>query len=349
MTNPHANTAVERGSNSVWIETGQIINVDMAHWTVDVRTKNSHRQLLDKQVCAPYLHFNSGEGSFAMPEVGAKCMVCSPADDEPSIPCFITAFEREPLGEPSTQSEEEGDGEGQSEVTFRAGRPKLQQGDLMMRTRDGNQLWLHRGGMVEIGATHLAKRVYIPISNMIRDVFENYQARSTAGDMTWQTMRSDTSADGEARALFTLAARKFAQDEKNSVMIQAGHVAEGEGDAGVIHLRCVVAPNAVDADTGEVEGDAVYEFTVDAEGNVEATVAGDITMEVTGAVEITVDGEGTLTFGGLPQPLNGDLTIQMPNAFCDRLAQAACSNSGHSRVVRVFLDHGAGGLFAEVE
>ena len=48
-------------------------------------------------------------------------------------------------------------------------------------------------------------------------------------------------------------------------------------------------------------------------------------------------------------PLNRDLTIKMPNEFADRLARAACRNSGHTSVLRVFLDHDAGGLFAEVE
>jgi hypothetical protein len=308
MTRPHSNSSVERGPNAVWIETGQIINVDMAHWTVDVRTKNTHRQLLDKQVCAPYLHFNQGEGIFCMPEVGAKCMVCSPSDDEPFVLCFITAFEREPSGEVSTQSEEGGDEEGQAEVTFRAGRPKLQQGDLMMRTRDGNQLWLHRGGMVEIGATHMAKRVYIPISNMIRDVFENYEARSTAGDMVWRTYRADTDPDGNARAVFSLAARSYAQDKKSSVLIEAGNVIDSDGEEGAVHLRCIVAPNNISVDTGEVTGTAVYEFDVNADGDVNVSVGGDITMQVDGTFDLTVDGDGTLTFGDLTQQINGDFS-----------------------------------------
>ena len=313
MTNPHQNSAVERGTNAVWIETGQIINVDIAHWTVDVRTKNTHRQLLDKQVCAPYLHFHHGEGIYAMPEVGAKCMVCSPSDDDPFILCFITAFEREPSGEPSTQPEGgEEEEEAPSEVTFRGGRPKLQQGDVMMRTRDGNQVWLHRGGMVEIGATHMAKRVYIPIGNMIRDVFQNYQARSTAGDMIWKTLRSDTDPAGDAKTAFTLAARRFAQDEKASVLLKAGYVSEEEG-GDVVHFRCMVAQNAIDPDTGAVEDETgiVYDFKVNAAGDVDVSVSGDVTMAVTGNVDITCDGDGTLSFANLTQSISGDLSVEV--------------------------------------
>lgn len=343
MTHPHSNTAVERGPNSVWIETGQIINVDIAHWTVDVRTKNTHRQLLDKQVCAPYLHFNHGEGIYAMPEVGAKCMVCSPTDDEPFILCFITAFEREPSGEPSTQPEgDEEDGEAQSEVTFRAGRPKLQQGDIMMRTRDGNQLWLHRGGMVEIGATHMAKRVYIPIGNMIRDVFQNYQARSTAGDMTWKTLRSDTDPAGDAKTSFTLAARRFAQDEKASVLVQLGHAGEEE-EGGVTHLRCVVAQDAIDPDTGEVEGEgAVYEFTVNEAGDVDVSVSGDVTMEITGNVDITCAGEGNLSFANLTQTISGDMTVQISGSHTLDAASSTENISG-TKVINGSVHLGADG------
>lgn len=344
MTRPHSNSAVERGTNRVWIESGQIINVDIAHWTVDVRTKNTHRQLLDRQVCSPYLHFNQGEGIYAMPEVGAKCMVCSPSDDEPFILCFVTAFEREPSGDPSTQPESEGDeGEAQSEVTYRSGRPRLQQGDIMLRTRDGNQLWLHRGGVVEIGATHMAKRVYIPIGNMIRDVFQNYQARSTAGDMLWKTLRSDTDAAGDARTSFTLAARRFAQDAKASVLLKAGYVEEGETE--VVHLRCVVAQNAIDPDTGDVEDETgiVYDFNVNSAGDVTVDVSGDVSANVTGNVNITCDGDGNLSFANLTQVISGDMTMQIGGSHTLEAASSTENISGTKTINGTVHLGGSGG------
>jgi hypothetical protein len=186
--------------------------------------------------------------------------------------------------------------------------------------------------MVEIGATHLAKRVYIPIGNMIRDVFQNYEARSTAGDMIWKTMRSDTSADGEARALFTLAARSLAQDENSSVLVQAGNVEENDDD-GLVHLRCVVAPNSIDHITGEVDGGSVYSFTVNADGDVVTSVSGDITMDVSGDVTITVDGDGELTFSNLTQTINGDMTTEVSGSHTLEASSSTEDISGVKKVL----------------
>lgn len=47
--------------------------------------------------------------------------------------------------------------------------------------------------------------------------------------------------------------------------------------------------------------------------------------------------------------LNPDLTLKIPCEYTTRLAQAACRNSGHKRVRRVYFNNSAGGLFADVE
>lgn len=322
MPAEHSNSMVQRGAGSTSIETGQIINVDTAHWTVDVRTKNTHRQLVDLQMGAPYLHFHSGEGIYAMPEVGALVQVCMPGEGLPFILCFVTAFERETQSGGSSHASEPGAGEAESEVTYRAGRPPLQQGDIMLRTRDGNHLWLRRGGVVEIGAGHMAKRVYIPLTNMIRDVFENYEALSTAGEMMWTTTRADSDPDGEASAVFTIASRNYAQDEHTTVLVQTGHVDED------LRIRCVVAPDAIDSRTGDVTGDAVYEFTVNADGDVDITIAGDVAAEVEGDVELTVSGAGELTFGSLTETVNGDLSQQVSGSHTLRASSSRETLSG---------------------
>lgn len=293
---------VQRGVNPVLIEDGRIINVDMAHWTVDVRTMHSQRQLLDMQVGAPYLHFTAGEGIYAMPEVGAKVKTCSPSDGSPFILCFITTFEREgqPAGDegetttrPTTETSSEG-GDAPSEVTYRAGRPKLQQGDIMMRCRDGNQIWLHRGGVIEIGATWIAKRYYIPLLNTVRDVAENWEALTVAGDMMWHVERADSSQSRETRedeATFTLLAKNLAQDQFATVLVRAGHVDDTK------RFKIVVAPNAIDTRTGEVSSGAVYSMEVDEEGNLDVSVEKDTTITINGDLSLTVNGDADATYG----------------------------------------------------
>jgi len=302
----------QRGTQTVAIEQGQVINVDVARFTVDVRTSRTHRLLLDLKVGAPYLHYNAGEGFSVMPEVGALVQVCLPSDDVPFILCFVTAFER---ADTDTSSE-------QSQATFRAGRPDMEQGDMLLRTRDGNQLWLHRGGVVEIGATRLAQRVYVPLTNLIRDVFENYEALSTAGEMYWTTTRSDSDPDDTARAVFTVGVRDAAQDSASSVMVKLGHVDD------TIRVRCVVAPNSIDSRTGEVDGDAVYELTINEDGDVAVTTAGDVTADVDGELELTVSGEANVTTGNRTDTVNGNLSVQVSGEHELRAATSRETVSG---------------------
>lgn len=302
MPRPFRNSMIQRGVNPVIIEDGRIINVDMVHWTVDVRTMHSQRQLLDMQVGAPYLHFAAGEGIFAMPEVGAKVKTCMPSDSAPFVLCFCTTFEREgqPANDegqtttrPTTETSSEG-GDAPSEVTFRAGRPKLQQGDIMLRCRDGNQIWLHRGGVVEIGATWIAKRYYIPLLNTVRDIAENWEALTIAGDMMWHVERADSSQSSDTRqdeATFTLMAKNFAQDQYASVFVRAGHVDDTK------RFRIIVAPNSIDTRTGEVTDGSVFTMDIDEEGNVDVTAEKDVNVTINGELSQTVDGDADYVYG----------------------------------------------------
>lgn len=297
------NSMVASGVGSVLIEEGRVINVDMQHWTIDVRTKNSQRQLLDMQVLTPYLHFAGGEGIFAMPEVGAVVQTCMPSDGAPFILGFCTTFEREgqPVedeGQTTTQPQVESSSDAETEegppteVTYRSGRPYLQQGDIMLRCRDGNQIWLHRGGVVEIGSTWLSKRFYIPLANTIRDVAENWEAMTLAGDMIWHVERSDRSPDADADATFTLVAKNFAQDQFYTVQVQAGHVS----DTG--RFKMVIAPNVIKAD-GSLEGSAnpVFTYEIDEGGNIDISVKGDVNHLIEGSLTKQVDGDANYTFG----------------------------------------------------
>jgi len=297
----------QRGMGTTLVEGGRIINVDVAHWTVDVQTTHSQRKLLDMQVGAPYLHFARGEGIYAMPEVGSKVEICLPSDGSPFVLCFVTTFEREgAAGDASTHPDEPSAVDAPSEVTYRAGRPRLQQGDIMLRCRDGNQIWLHRGGVVEIGSTGLAKRLYIPVANTVRDVCENYRLLSPAGAMQWTVKRSDVSADEAAEAVFSMDVSEHAQDTKASVLVQAGYV-----DA-VKRLQLLIAPTAIDRETGEVEGDAVYALSVDNEGNVESTIAKNVQVNISGELSLRADQAASFQFSdGFSESVTGDYSTEI--------------------------------------
>lgn len=321
MTHRHQSSIVERGLNPVIIESGRVVNVNMRRWTADVRTITTQSIFFDVQWGSPYLHFNSGEGIYAMPEVGAKCLVLRPSEAPPVIICFITTFERTGAAPTSEGSEDQVEPD-QSEtsenstVNFSAGRPQLQQGDIMLKTRDGNMVYLRRGGVVEIGANETSKRYYIPLMNFIRDICENYEMLTPAGDMTWTVKRTqqtsdrgtagETSSDRDVEVLFTLTARNYAQDAKATVALRIGHVDDEK------RLKLLVASNAIDPNTMEVTGTEAFRLDIDRDGNVEAYVDKDVELSINGQLTVNVTQDASLTFGSnLNESVSGDLSIDV--------------------------------------
>ena len=68
---------------------------------------------------------------------------------------------------------------------FRGAREILEPGDIFLGTIDGNSVIVRRGGVVQIGATGMSQRIYIPIENVVRDYFQRYQAYSPVGEIEW--------------------------------------------------------------------------------------------------------------------------------------------------------------------
>lgn len=305
MTESFSNSIISSGLNEVLIEQGRIINVNMRRWTADVRTQTNQSLFLDTQWGNPYLHFAQGEGIYAMPEVGAQCMVCRASDSPPFIMCFTTSFERNQSEDEESSQGERDVSEGQegsnANINFSAGRPNLQQGDMMLRGRDGNQIWLRRGGVVEIGSTAVSKRLYIPLLNYIRDFCENYALHTFGGDLTWTVQRVEDDPNGLAKALLTIKAKEAAQDEKAAIGVRIGEIDDD------YRLSLIIAPDAIDMETFEVEGDPLFELKIDKEGSVEVTSKKDATITVEGDLEETVQGSATYTYqGGHTVDVTGD-------------------------------------------
>lgn len=304
MTEAHSNSIIDGGLNPVLIEMGRILNVNMKRWTADVRTDTSQSLFLDIQWGNAYLHFSQGEGVYAMPEVGAKCMVCRPSDSPPFIMCFMTTFERNLSAEGDQSQAERDRQEGQEEananISFAAGRPDLQQGDIMLKGRDGNQIWLRRGGVVEIGSTAVSKRIYIPLLNYIRDFCENYSLMTFGGDLRWTVERVDSDPNGVAKALLQVLAKESAQDEKATVAVQIGEI----DDDGRLSIK--VAPDAIDMETTEVDGTPMFELTIDKEGSVDGTSEKDVDFLVKGELTYAVEGSASYTYqGGVTVDVSG--------------------------------------------
>lgn len=336
------NSIVASGLDVVIIEEGRVVNVNMARWTADVRSEVNQSEFLDLQWGNPYLHFTNGEGIFAMPEVGAKCMVCRPSDSPPFIMCFVTTFERN-----MSASEEESQGgrylsEGEEpaneNISFAAGRPKLQQGDIMLRGRDGNQIWLRRGGVVEIGSTHISKRIYIPLLNYIRDFCENYSLQTFGGDLSWTVKRVDDDPDGEAKAVLNVVAKQAAQDEKASVALRMGTVSEED------LFDLTVAPTSINMETLEVDGGPLYQMKIDNEGSVTITTEKDATITVEGDLSKTVEGSATYSYqGGHTVDVSGDQETSVSGAHKLTASSSEENISGGKTVTASSIELGGSG------
>ncbi len=244
---------------SALIHSARIVDVNVANYTVVVATQFTKKLYSDVSFNIPYAHPNNGEGIYFMPEVGSLCWLCEPSDG--SMP-FI-------LGWTTTQDEND----------FSARRQGLNPGDIYLGTRDNNFLWLHRGGVVQIGSTGICQRIFIPVDNSINDFCENYNLHSLGGDLTWNVQRSVNDTGGKRPALFTLAARQFADDQNPIATMEIG--SHGSNDNTILSLRIL--------GSGAQGAAEQISLKMDDQGNVSWVVQADVTYEIHGRHSITVD------------------------------------------------------------
>ncbi len=225
-------------------EEGVVTDINRRDWTVTVETRHTAKSPSEVVTLSPYHHFENGEGFHIMPEVGAICMLAWPSDNTPP---FIMGYK--PAASTTTSEDQENpagaDLEGEpvdQAVSFRSRRPRdMNPGDIAITTRDENFLMLRRGGIIQIGATAIAQRVYIPVLNFIRDFAENYRMDTFGGDVEWRVYRDEDDASGDAPAEYTFHLNTNAQDEKATVRVR--HMAlAAPGDSQRAAWEVYVAP-----------------------------------------------------------------------------------------------------------
>jgi hypothetical protein len=239
-----------------------------------------------------YLHQNQGEGVSIMPEVGSTVWVCRPS--ETGKDAFVLGW---------TPVQENG--------TYRAGRILLNPGDINLSTRDGNFVYLRRGGIVQIGATQSCQRLYIPINNVIRDFSENYELSTPAGDLTWEVMRSEEDGDGHQKCLLTLEAKEFSDDPNASPIIALKMGSHGDGNDTILTLE-----------TRDMGGGSVKtSLTISKSGGIQWTIQGDVTTNITGNATISVSQKMNVTS-------TQDMTLQTQANLTAEGAQVKVASSG---------------------
>ncbi len=159
------------------VHLARVTHVNIALYTLDLVTLYTHKPMVDVPFATPYCHPNHAGGMNFMPEVDSYCYVCEPADGT----VFIIGFVLNPMTSARTEVDDLAE-EGPDWSGF---RDPMEAGDVMLGTHDENKIVLRRGGIIQIAATSLAQRLYIPVENIVRDYFQRYQARSPLGEIDW--------------------------------------------------------------------------------------------------------------------------------------------------------------------
>jgi len=297
------------GADPAIILQGRVFNVNIANWTVDCVSKFDRKKYADIQVGSPYLHYSNGEGLSVMPEVGAQCMICIPGDSAPPfVLCFLMPHEltqgaadtallgTRSHGTPANNA---------TDASFAGGRPRSKPGDIVLRGRDGQFVILHRGGVLSIGASELAQRIYIPLSNLVTDVSGAYEHFNTGGAITWGIQEGASQKTLPAQHLQTF--RVFADDKYSDIKIAHGRVFNpmpepdggsaqaaagvGQGSDNPIIFELAVAPKGFITETGDIASSgtpktSVLRFVFDRTGNTLLRCEGTLTLQVKKAVKV---------------------------------------------------------------
>jgi hypothetical protein len=275
-------------------EEGTITDVNRNTYTVTVETRHSEKTVEDVQVLAPYHHFSNGEGIHHLPEIGALCWIAWPNDNTPAFVLGYAGAASVLGSSDGTPARSTSTAEGSNtDVSFRSRRPKLDPGDIAITTRDENFLVLKRGGVIQIGATPICQRIYLPILNYIKDFAENYEMHTLGGDVSWTVARAENDPSGDAPSSYVFHMNEFAQDAKATVRIQ--HMPLGDGDKAAWQVQ--VAPKGIDRDDGSVT-DEKYSLLITTSGKKAEIIGADRTIHVKGNDTLTVDGSRSTSISG---------------------------------------------------
>lgn len=297
-------------------EEATIVDVNRRTWTVSVETTHSAKTVNDIQCLSPYLHYVGGAGVHHLPEVGAKCMIAWPSDNSPPFVLGYIGAARVIMSDDGGPLRSTADPEGSTDdVSFDSGRPELNPGDVALTTRDGNMVILRRGGVIQIGATPVAQRLYIPILNYIKDFCENYDLTTMGGELSWTVGRVEEDPGANAPVRYTLLVNEFAQDKKATVRISHFPLTGSSGEDKSA-WEIVVSPQGISRDDGSVQNET-YRLMINKDGKkVEfigagrtVTVKGSDELKVEGDRKVVVDGDETHDVGGgFSVKAKGDVT-----------------------------------------
>ena len=263
---------------------GRIIDVDSRRHTVKVLTDQDGRLYENVQIRSPLWHYE-GYGVGGLPEVNAICHIELSSDDTPpmvvgfsELPTMQTQDEMErDAGNPDVQQPDD-----EAQMSFAGAKPLAMPGDFFVIGRDGNYLFIRRGGIIQIGSSAFCQRMYLPIRNTVRDFAENYALSTVGGDLLLESLREEDSDDASAGYRMRVFANENLEDDKASILFSMGKLGNDQ------LVRLLVSPAGIERDTGDATS-SLIDLIMKKDGSVDLTttnwtqtVNGDLAESVTG-------------------------------------------------------------------
>lgn len=194
-----------------------VVATHPAQRTVDVELDNQDQILYEIEYATPYACEATGTFIDVVPEPGACCYVMFPSDGtRPLIIGWVTT----PRFAVYNDEDEPVD-------TYVGGRLGLVPGDLALYNNKGTFVILRHGGTLQIGASPLAQTMYIPVENLIRHFFQNYEGKGIPGEIHWKhgAMKSE---DDKTTVQLYWGTKQFAEDQHLTMTVRAGRAGEEE-------------------------------------------------------------------------------------------------------------------------
>lgn len=280
--------------------------VDVNNCTVDLTSESNNRRYEEIQFAGLYTHNDHRGGVFVVPELGSYAFVHTDVNGESHVFGFVNSNNSDATNEKGSERVPDSDDRG---FHYRRNRSKYEPGDIFLGTADGNQVLVRRGGLVQIEASPLAQTLYIPVGNIIRHYFQQYQAYSPLGEIEWshptlvdgETVGSNTT---ETPVVVKYSVKRLAQEDvtggRFSVELRAGMLNKKTLDTETDNEHLFANADA-SKEAGNWSGKSAAEgaislvvYSHDSEKTVftfQVSSEGDLFMRVVGNVHAEIDGK----------------------------------------------------------
>jgi hypothetical protein len=240
--------STKEGLQPVAILRGRVTAVDPVRYVMSVIDENGS-VFEGVQMMASHGGAN-GQGTFTMPEVDSSVLLCRSSLSKTP---FILGFSAMPTLTSEDENEEPND--------FRNNRPVLNEGDYAIFGDGGSFVVARKGGVLELGASQVARRWYLPLESAIADFCENYLLQHAGGTIQWESRTSDAAVPTE----FHMEVKEFSDGEP-VIDFRMGRIAEEDDTS--------LADGAVGAAVLRLNVNNKFRHWVDRDGNVQSSTFG---------------------------------------------------------------------------